>query len=37
MLETLLWIIVGMFIGWNLAQPQWAKDLQQRIMDMFKS
>ena len=36
MLEVMLWIMIGMFIGWNLAQPQWAKDFQQKILDMFK-
>lgn len=36
MLEIILWVVIGMFIGWNLTQPQWAKDFQQKIMEMFK-
>ena len=37
MIETILLVLLGMFIGWNLAQPQWAKDLQQKVMNMIKS
>lgn len=36
MIETILLVLLGMFIGWNLAQPRWAKDLQQKILGMFK-
>jgi hypothetical protein len=28
MLETIFWILVGAFIGWNLPQPAWAKSVQ---------
>jgi len=31
MLETLLWIAVGAFVGWNLPQPSWAKAIQEKI------
>ena len=37
MLDTLLWIAVGAFIGWNLPQPQWAKVIQEKIQTMLKS
>lgn len=33
MLNTLFWLAVGTFIGWNLPQPQFAKDLQKAIED----
>jgi len=31
MLSTAFWVIIGMFIGWNLPQPAWAKALQAKI------
>jgi hypothetical protein len=41
MLETLLWIAVGAFIGWNFPQPQYAKDIQikylQKYIDRLKT
>jgi hypothetical protein len=36
MLDTLLWIAVGAFIGWNFPQPSWAQAIQQRIIAMIK-
>jgi len=36
MLDTLLWILLGTFIGWNLPQPFWAKVLQEKIQSIFK-
>jgi hypothetical protein len=35
MLDTLLWIAVGAFIGWNMPQPSWAKLVQARIIAMI--
>jgi hypothetical protein len=35
MLETLFWILVGAFIGWNFPQPQYAKDIQTKIKSLF--
>lgn len=32
MLEALFWLAVGAFVGWNLPQPQFAKDLQAKVM-----
>jgi hypothetical protein len=34
MLDTLLWLAVGAFIGWNLPQPSWAKTLQEKIKSL---
>jgi hypothetical protein len=31
MLDTLLWIAVGAFIGWNFPQPAWARAVQAKI------
>lgn len=31
MINALFWLAIGAFIGWNLPQPQFAKDLQKAI------
>lgn len=36
MLETIFWLAVGAFIGWNFPQPEFAKTIQARIMGMIK-
>jgi hypothetical protein len=36
MIDTLLWIAIGTFIGWNFPQPFWAKAIQSKLVDMFK-
>jgi hypothetical protein len=36
MLETLFWILVGAFIGWNFPQPQFAKNIELKITSLFK-
>jgi hypothetical protein len=36
MLDTLLWVAVGAFIGWNLPQPLWAKVIQEKLSAMLK-
>jgi len=35
MLETLFWVVVGAFVGWNVKRPLWSVRLQQRIMSFF--
>jgi hypothetical protein len=37
MLETLFWLAIGAFIGWNFPQPSFAKNIQAKILDMIKS
>lgn len=37
MLEALFWLAVGAFVGWNLPQPQFAKDLQAKVMTMLNN
>jgi hypothetical protein len=31
MLDTLFWIAVGAFVGWNFPQPVWARAIQAKI------
>lgn len=37
MLDTLLWVAVGAFVGWNLPQPFWAKMCQNWIVTKWKA
>jgi hypothetical protein len=37
MLYTLTILIIGIFIGWNLPQPPWARDLQDRAVRSVKA
>lgn len=36
MFATLFGIFIGLAIGWNLPQPTWAKNIQERIFSYFK-
>jgi hypothetical protein len=36
MIKALVYIIIGAFFGWNLPQPEWAKQVQTRITDYIK-
>ncbi len=31
-METIFWILVGAFVGWNFPQPAWARNIQSRIL-----
>jgi hypothetical protein len=33
MLTIMLWITVGILIGWNLPQPVWAQNAQDSLVD----
>jgi hypothetical protein len=35
MLETIFWILVGAFIGWNIPQPQFAKNIEEKVKSLF--
>ena len=37
MLETLFLVVIGMFIGWNLPQPGYAKAIQTWIVTAFRN
>lgn len=32
MMETIIWVGVGAFVGWNLPQPQYAVKLQAWVL-----
>lgn len=36
MLETLFWLALGAFIGWNFPQPEFAKNLQEKFVSFFR-
>jgi hypothetical protein len=35
MLDTIFWIAVGAFVGWNFPQPVWARAIQAKIQAVF--
>jgi hypothetical protein len=35
MLETLFWLALGAFVGWNFPQPVWAKATQAKIQELI--
>ena len=35
MLETFLYLFLGAFVGWNFPQPQFAKNIQSKVLAMF--
>lgn len=37
MLETLFWLALGAFLGWNFPQPEFAKRIQIKIITAFKN
>lgn len=36
MLETLFWLALGVFVGWNFPQPEFAKTIQAKVLGLFK-
>lgn len=37
MFEILIGVFVGLLVGWNLPQPQWAKHISEKIKSFFDS
>ncbi len=35
-MTTLLALLIGMFIGWNLPQPDWARSLQNKVVEVLR-
>jgi hypothetical protein len=35
MLETLFWIFIGAFVGWNFPQPDFAKNIQAKYLQQY--
>jgi hypothetical protein len=36
MIEAVIYVLIGAFIGWNLPQPSWAKYIQERVVSMIR-
>lgn len=36
-METIFYIILGMFIGWNLPQPAYAKFIQDKVLTLLRN
>lgn len=36
MLSSIFWLVLGLFIGWNLPQPEWAKNFQEKVKSLFE-
>lgn len=37
MIEALVYITIGAFIGWNIPQPQFAKTLQEKAIEALRN
>lgn len=35
MVETLFWVAVGAFVGWNFPQPWYAKAIQAKLTEWW--
>lgn len=35
-MTTIITLLIGMFIGWNLPQPAWAKALQDKFVSFLQ-
>jgi len=36
-MSTLITLLIGMFIGWNLPQPDWARTIQNKVVQLLNS
>lgn len=36
MFYALFFIAIGIVIGWNLPQPRWAKEIQEKVVSAFR-
>lgn len=36
MFTFLFGVVIGLAVGWNFPQPQWAKDIQTKVTNFFK-
>lgn len=36
MIESLFWLAVGTFVGWNFPQPNFAKKIQGWVVELYK-
>lgn len=35
MLNAIFWLVVGLFVGWNFPQPQYAKNIQAKLKELI--
>jgi len=35
-MSTLLVLVIGIFIGWNLPQPAWARAIQDKVVAIIR-
>jgi hypothetical protein len=35
--NTLVTLVIGMFIGWNMPQPDWARAMQGKVVQLLDS
>lgn len=35
MLDIILWILLGAFIGWHIPEPTWAKVVKEKLLSLF--
>jgi hypothetical protein len=36
MIEAIIYVLIGAFVGWNLPQPVWAKNVQERVVSVIR-
>lgn len=36
MLDTIILLLVGAFIGWHFPEPAWAKVIKAKVLSMIK-
>ena len=36
MIEAIIWLVIGAFVGWHFPEPFWAKMVKERVMGMLK-
>jgi Na+/H+-dicarboxylate symporter len=36
MFTLIIGLIIGAFVGWNFPQPEFAKNIQEKIKNIFK-
>ncbi len=36
-MSSLTTLVIGIFIGWNLPQPPWAKEVQDTLVGVFRA
>lgn len=36
MIEAIIWLVIGAFVGWHFPEPQWAKAAKAKVLGIFK-